>query len=343
MTIPIANLYYLLAYAWDHFQEAAVLNLQTEDIAAPGDLLARVLIAGTEHLLRRGFDRGYTSREEIVHGLRGKVRLGATIKRGVLAKAATVCDVDELTHNIPQNRIVKTILHRLGMAEELDPTLRREARTLCRKLETVQETADVPRTRRLVQLHRNNRFYSFLLDVCDLIYDQTFIIEGNAGTVRFRDFVRDDGAMRMLFQRFVHNFLEREQDHFDVSSPKVKWAQLEGTPEDLRFLPEMHTDIALSSAERLVIIDTKFTASAFQSRYEKKKVQSDHLYQLHTYVQHVAAAMPDRSVEGILLYPVTTTPFKVVFSTLGNKLTVRSLDLRQDWKSIRAELLSLAV
>jgi 5-methylcytosine-specific restriction enzyme subunit McrC len=268
--------------------------------------------------------------------------LGATIKQGVLGRAATVCDVDELTHDIPQNRIVKTILHRVGMAEELPPTLRGEARALYQELEGVQGTVDVPRTKRLVQLHRNNRFYSFLLDVCDLIYDQTFILEGNTGTVRFRNFVRDEGAMRMLFQRFVHNFLKREQDHFNVGSPKVKWAQLEGTPENLQFLPEMRTDIALSSAERLVIIDTKFTASAFQARYEKKKVQSDHLYQLHTYVQHVAAAMPDRTVEGILLYPVTTAPFSVVFSTLGHKLTVRSIDLRQDWKSIRTELLNLA-
>lgn len=342
MTIPIANLYYLLAYAWDHLHEAAILNLETEDIAAPADLLARVLTSGTRHLLRRGLDRGYRSEEEVVYGLRAKLNLGATIKRGTLARAATVCEVDELTHDIPQNRIVKTTLQRVAMAEELDSKLRREARSLDRELDGIRVTADVPRTRRLVQLHRNNRFYSFLLDVCELVHDQTFALEGNAGKIKFRDFVRDEKAMRLMFQRFVHNFLKREQDVFDVGSPKVKWAELEGAADSLQFLPEMHTDIVLSSPDRVIVIDTKFTASAFQERYDKKKVKSDHIYQLHTYVQHVAAFVPQKTVEGILLYPVTTAPFRVMFSTLGHQLSVRSIDLRQDWKSIRAELLQLA-
>ena len=62
--IPIANIYYLLCYAWDVLEEkeslADVDVLDSTDIL---DLFARVLVNGTRRLVRRGLDRGYLPRE----------------------------------------------------------------------------------------------------------------------------------------------------------------------------------------------------------------------------------------------------------------------------------------
>ena len=59
MEIPIANIFYLLCYAWDVLEEkdtlADVNALQSTDLL---DLFARVLVNGTRRLLRRGLDRG---------------------------------------------------------------------------------------------------------------------------------------------------------------------------------------------------------------------------------------------------------------------------------------------
>ena len=81
------------------------------------------------------------------------------------------------------------------------------------------------------------------------------------GRSRFRDFERNAGQMRMLFQHFVQNFYTKEQNRFSVSAERaVKW---EAQPEDAeaeQVLPQMRVDVVLSSPERWVLIDTKFTA-----------------------------------------------------------------------------------
>ena len=95
----------------------------------------------------------------------------------------------------------------------------------------------------LVQLHSNNAFYDFLLNICELIHENLFISEED-GTGKFRDFVRDEKKMATLFEAFVRNFYKREQTTFIVSRENIAW---DATPLDeysSGFLPKMQTDIS---------------------------------------------------------------------------------------------------
>ena len=73
MEIPIANIYYLLCYAWDVLDEKETLAdvdvINSTDLL---DLFARVLVNGTRRLIRRGLDRGYLPRQDEIPGVRGK-------------------------------------------------------------------------------------------------------------------------------------------------------------------------------------------------------------------------------------------------------------------------------
>ena len=64
MNIPILNVYYLLCYAWDKLAEREVVAMHALNSMTLADLFARVLINGTNHLLKRGFDRGYIPQHE---------------------------------------------------------------------------------------------------------------------------------------------------------------------------------------------------------------------------------------------------------------------------------------
>lgn len=59
MAIPLENVYYLLCYAWNRLDARDRVDVS----AVPGNrienLLAKVLIEGTAHLLRSGLDRSY--------------------------------------------------------------------------------------------------------------------------------------------------------------------------------------------------------------------------------------------------------------------------------------------
>ena len=54
-TIPITNLYYLLAYAWDHkLSDAELVSVDADSCHDLNNLFAKILGNATHHLVRRG-------------------------------------------------------------------------------------------------------------------------------------------------------------------------------------------------------------------------------------------------------------------------------------------------
>ena len=90
--------------------------------------------------------------------------------------------------------------------------------------------------------------------------------------------------MARLFEAFVRNFYKVETD-LSVSSDSITWQFESEFAEDLEMLPTMLTDITLQSKSQKIIIDTKYYKDAFQTRYDKQKINSGNLYQLFAYLK----------------------------------------------------------
>ena len=84
MEIPVQNIYFLLCYAWDKLEEQELVDVDPIGITELVDLLARVLINGTNHLIKRGFDRNYVAHDEWTGRLRGRIRFNAVAKTGAV-------------------------------------------------------------------------------------------------------------------------------------------------------------------------------------------------------------------------------------------------------------------
>ena len=342
--IPIQNIYYLLCYAWNALDEAALIDAGRIDSTELADLFAGVLLSGTRLLLRRGLDRGYLPFAEETSRLRGKLQLAQTMKRNLLPARRAACEYDELDHNVLHNRILKTTMTRLlrtdGLAKKNADGLRDTLRWL-RRIEPVPLSAGVFRR---VQLHRGNRFYAFLLNVCALIHEQ-LLADESTGRSRFRDFLRDEGRMRVLFQKFVFNFyaIELKADGWRVSAPGIEWQMTGANDEARRCIPTMETDVCLESATRRIILDTKFSATALSSgQFGTERVKRADLFQLFAYLRNRAAVSGWEQAEGVLLYPVAqTAPVRVDCTLHGHPVRVRTVDLNQPWPAIRAELLAV--
>ena len=69
--IPIQNIYYLLAYAWDHFRSADELNVSSSQCPDVHNLLAMLLGGGIRRLATKGMDKGYREIVEETPRLRG--------------------------------------------------------------------------------------------------------------------------------------------------------------------------------------------------------------------------------------------------------------------------------
>lgn len=168
MEIPIANIYYLLCYAWDALEEKETLEeVGALDSTELLDLFAKVLTNGTRRLLRRGLDRGYVPREGEIAGVRGKLLTTPTLRRDLLRQGRAACIWDELEYDTLPNRILKTTFECLRGTAELDERTRADVRDMLRWLTPVRSLALRAEHFRRVQLHRNNRIYAMLLHVCN--------------------------------------------------------------------------------------------------------------------------------------------------------------------------------
>jgi hypothetical protein len=74
----------------------------------------------------------------------------------------------------------------------------------------------------------------------------------------------------------------------------------------------------------------------------KATVRPGHLYQIFSYMSHLARSRPDKSaVRGILLYPRTTETVAVDVALFGHPFRTVTINLDQPWSMIRSDLLAL--
>jgi 5-methylcytosine-specific restriction enzyme subunit McrC len=331
--IPIRNIYYLLCYAWDQLQEGETIDVLANDIKSLPELFARVLAQGTQHLVKRGFDRGYVICCEETPRIRGKLNLSVSMTRQTWRHGNMVCEFDELSHNILHNRILKTTINSLlqttGIGSETLDLLYMQSRNLS-LIDSVHITSGLFRR---VHLHRNNHFYKFLMNVCELIHNSK-LPEQKDGIIRFRDFIRDPKQMPHLFEKFVRNFYRREQSEFVVTNTELKW-NARGTSENLAVIPVMKTDVSLYSKKRSIIMDCKFYKEAMAGYYGNDKIHSANLYQLYAYLRNADYNPKWAKSDGILLYPAIGEEFDYTFEIDEHPIRVASVNLNCRWEDIQ--------
>jgi 5-methylcytosine-specific restriction enzyme subunit McrC len=340
-TIPILNVYYLLCYTWNRWEEGRAVDVSAVETNELVDLLAHALIAGTRRVVRRGLDRGYVEHAEDRSALRGKIDFAVTTKRALLRSARAHCRFDDLSHDVLHNRILRTTIGNLRRAEGLDPRLRDELEVLHRQLDPIVELRLTASIFGRVQLHRNNAWYDLLMRICELVHASLLVHEGD-GTYTFRHFLRDEAMMARIFEEFVRNFYAREQRRFHVADAWIDWDGVSLDEDSRLALPRMHTDVTLVAKDRVIIMDTKYYVEMLKARFDVEKARSGHLYQLFAYLRNgERRGGPWVASEGILLYPSVGREIDLRYEIQGHRIRLCTVNLNQAWQGIHERLLDL--
>lgn len=339
MQIPIQNIYYLLCYAWNRLEESDKVSVDITKETELLDLFAKVLIQGVRILLKRGIDKNYQENRLEWAGVKGKLEFSDTIKTGTHLKQRTICTVDEFSGDILSNQLLVATLSQLMQTQGLDAKLKSELKPLIWMFPPVQRIQVRGNLFRQVRLHRNNQFYGFLLNVCELIHQNSLPTE-KPGEWAFVDFRRDENKMNKLFEAFLLNFYKRELPEWRVKREYLTW-QLKGRSEaDTTFLPRMETDISMESDHEKIIMDAKFYRQTLVSRHESsEKIRSNHLYQLFSYLLNQEdGSLKSKRTRGILLYPNTGQTHNLSYTYNEHPIQIRTVDLGLPWKQIDVRL-----
>lgn len=342
MQIPIENIYYLLCYAWNKLDEKERINVSIDDETSLLDLFAKVLINATKILLKRGIDKNYINHSEELSGVKGKVQISQTLKCNLLFKQRTICTFDDFSTNILLNRILVSTIIILIRTKGLDSQLKNELVSIQRMLFDIEQIEITNSLFKQVRLNRNNRFYGFVMNVCQIIYESTFPSEEH-GKYKFSDFTRDDGKMNQLFEAFIRNFYRIEQNKYKtVKKEIIKWNFECTDNESYKYLPQMETDITLENDDHKIIIDAKFYRETMTLNYDKEKIKSANLYQLFSYLLNQQDSnKKSENATGILLYPTIETDYNLKYKYNEHIIQIRTINLNENWRNISKRLMEI--
>ena len=107
----------------------------------------------------------------------------------------------------------------------------------------------------------------------------------------------------------------------------------------------MQSDITLTQGNRVLIIDAKYYTHTMQTQYDVHTLHSANLYQIFTYVKNRDTEFGDQphQVSGMLLYakPDEMIQPDNTYQMSGNQISVKTLDLNQEFSVIAKQLNSI--
>lgn len=338
-SIPIGNIYYMLSYAYQTLNISEYKQIGTEKFKNISELYAEILSIGIPVLIRGGLSKDYISVEENSNVIKGKIDINSTIKKNTLVNKKIAVVYDEFSENILLNQIIKATLVYLSRSKKIS---RKKRRLFYGLLPYFTEVSDVELDLKLwknVRYNRQNIRYQFIVDVCRYLYEQLLFDESS--TSQMMKEVQDEQRLSSLYEKFIFAFFKRETK-YNVSRSQIQWSVDDGFTEAL---PIMQTDLVLQKDKKTLIVDAKFYSENMVARFEggAAKQISGNLYQIFTYVNNWKEE-PDETVAGMLLYAKTTAINQPnhIYHIKGNQIFVVSLDLQQDYKGIKEDLLACA-
>ena len=336
--IPVKNIYYMLAYAFQVLNEDGYKSVATEQFNNVADLCSAILCRGVSLQLKKGLGREYISETEMLYGLRGRIDITESIKTQAMLRRQMVCTYDEFSVNTYKNQVIKTTMLKL-LHVDIDKKRKKEIKKLLVFFDEVNEL-DVYSIQWNQQYSKNDQTYRMLIAICYLVLKGLLQTTSN-GSVKMMDFI-DEQRMCRLYEKFILEYYRKEHPEITANASQIPWIVDDGVKDMLLI---MQSDIMLSKENQVLIIDAKYYKNTMQTQFEKQTLHSGNLYQIFTYVKNKEAELEDKQheVAGMLMYAKTDEDIVPdnKYSMSGNKIYVRTLDLNCDFLTIREQLDSI--
>ena len=338
--IRIENIYYMLSYAYRNIRESDSSFIGSELFDNAADLLAAILAKGMGVQIKRGIQKDYIDKADILRTPKGKINVSSTITKQLMLKKQVLCDFDEYSADILMNRILKSVAYTMCRSDEIR---KEHKKSLKRSLLYMEDVSFIDLKNiqwNELKYHRNNTNYRFLMNICYLIVEGLIMSE-NGHLLKVKDFI-DDQVMNRLYEKFLLEYFRKHYPEFKVTASFIDWQTDDGI---IDLLPLMKSDVTIEYKDMTMIVDAKYYGKTMQGNQfsERKTIHSNNLYQIFTYVKN-KDEMRTGSVKGMLLYAKTDeviTPDEK-YEMSGNTIYVKTLDLDTAFSNIEKQLDSVA-
>ena len=331
----------MLSYAFTELKQGGYEDIAVEEFENMHNLLAAILMKGIGKQLKQGLYREYLNHKNDVITVRGKIDMPGTISHQMTRKRMLTCQYDELSENNLLNQILKTTILLLLRHSRVD----QEYKDNLKKEMMFFSNVDVLEPKLIrwsaIRFQRNNSTYRMLIGLCQLILEG-MLLTTDSGERRLSSFF-DEQRINRLYEKFILEYYAKECPQVKAAAAQIPWVLDDGTGT---MLPIMQSDIMLTKGNKVLIIDAKYYTHTTQTYYDVHTLHSGNLYQIFTYVKNKDAEFGNRphTVSGMLLYAATDEAIQPdnSYQMSGNRISVQTLDLNQDFAKISKKLDTIA-
>lgn len=304
--VPAANLLAMLAIAYELPElhaEAASLGTFEEVL----ELFVSHFSGMVAERIDVGLYRTYEAKEERLRVLRGRLDLEKQVRQFTLDHEVH-CRFSELTWDVPENQIVRHVIHLLSRWG-FSRGLQRRLRELDVTMSEITDRSFAPDDVDGFQYNRLNEDYREIHKFCRFFLESSSLSE-EKGPFQFRSFLLD---MDHLFEKFVTAVLEQRQP------PKYHVLPQQPGALDVAHQIGIKPDILVNKAGLAVS-----TADCKYIRQIKGEVKNENVFQVLSY------CVAHNVKRGMLLYPKYVTPFDDSFAIKHLGITIRQLTIDLD-------------
>ena len=331
----------MLSYAFTELKQGGYEDIAAEEFENMHNLLAAILMKGIGKQLKQGLYREYLNHKNDVITVRGKIDMPGTISHQMTRKRMLTCQYDELSENNLLNQILKTTILLLLRHSRVD----QEYKDNLKKEMMFFSNVDVLEPKLIrwsaIRFQRNNSTYRMLIGLCQLILEG-MLLTTDSGERRLASFF-DEQRMNRLYEKFIFEYYTKECPQVKAAAAQIPWALNDSIGT---MFPIMQSDIMLTKGNKVLIIDAKYYTHTTQTFYDVHTLHSGNLYQIFTYVKNKDAEFGNRphTVSGMLLYAATDEAIQPdnSYQMSGNRISVQTLDLNQDFSKISKKLDTIA-
>lgn len=339
----IDNIYIMMCYAWNVQDIYRNANVGKEPFDNVHDLLAYLLIFNVKQILKQGLYMDYDLIEEELACLKGKINFRLSMKNQSLKKNKLFCSYDIYIEDECLNQIIKSSIDILLKDVYLCHKLKKELFSLKKALSHISYIELNEQAFKKIHYNKNNTRYRYAILICEFILTG-MIVKNKNNEYQFLELISET-KMSRLFEKFILNFYKKHLDKniWNVHRQKYKWKLDDNTSDhSLELLPMMEPDVIIDNLKNKsrLIIDTKYYENALVEQYygNKKKVRSDHLYQVYSYLSQ-NTFMGNK--QALLLYPTVYEEIHADFPIQQNHVFIRTINLNTNWKNVREDLLNI--
>ena len=325
----------MLSYAFKVLNEKSYKKIEVENFESISELLSEILAIGVSKQIKQSLVKDYIEISETTSSIKGKINITDSINEQSFINGQLNCTYDEFSVNCYLNKILKSTFNLL-IKSDISRKRKKKLKNLLMYFREV-DLIDVNSINWKIRFDRNNQTYKMLINICYLVINGLIHSE-KVGDKKLMEFF-DNQQMSSLYEKFLLNYFKKEHPNILTHAPQIDWQIDDGI--DL-LLPKMKTDVTLEYQNKILIIDAKFYSQNTLKNYGKNIHNTSNLYQIFAYVKNKQIELQGNDVEisGMLLYARTTSEIQPDsdYVMSGNKISVKTLDLNQDFSLIKEQL-----